>query len=443
MPYNTRRKSLSLPSLGIHLPQSHAARAQARSPPTAATTTIAEQQTPNKRVKRSHASTSPTPPSPKSSIKTERRKSASKYGEHTPPPSPGPALESKIDTQGINDTIVVAVIELLEKTGNKPHLVKDLAARLSTSISIVESSANPHAIVSSRLNAYLKRPWTPLSPCPLAKVLYPTHPRRIYFFLTTSPHQPIPEGDDAAANLNARRGVISPSLSSEDGESRKRMALSPSPEIDLSPPDLEDVNGVPSVPGGGSFGGPGVLLHDNSNNLSSVNIAHNHRAASPPLEGDEREFTQTASNMQKRGLGQRDAQVANAAEDNNNFTNTNNGDDGSDGISIANEEVRPAPIATVDETEESAQQRNHDTATALFGHSVPSHLMRGVTPIGLSSPDVRSMNLQITTTSIKHFSHAAHELMDVDGQEFADWDTAMMSPENVELSELDALLGGF
>lgn len=37
-----------------------------------------------------------------------------------------------MDTEGINDDIVVAVIEQLEKTGNRPHLVKELAAVLIT-----------------------------------------------------------------------------------------------------------------------------------------------------------------------------------------------------------------------------------------------------------------------------------------------------------------------
>jgi hypothetical protein len=36
----------------------------------------------------------------------------------------------KIDTEGINDDVVVAAIEQLEKTGNKPHLVRELAAVL-------------------------------------------------------------------------------------------------------------------------------------------------------------------------------------------------------------------------------------------------------------------------------------------------------------------------
>ncbi len=38
----------------------------------------------------------------------------------------------KVDTEGIHDDIVIGVIEQLEKTGNRPHLMKELAAVLST-----------------------------------------------------------------------------------------------------------------------------------------------------------------------------------------------------------------------------------------------------------------------------------------------------------------------
>lgn len=58
--------------------------------------------------------------------------------EHTPPPSPGATGATKVDTDGIKDEIVVAVIEQLEKTGNRPHLVKELAAVLANSIPAVE-----------------------------------------------------------------------------------------------------------------------------------------------------------------------------------------------------------------------------------------------------------------------------------------------------------------
>jgi hypothetical protein len=53
--------------------------------------------------------------------------------EHTPPFSPTHGgVAPKIDLEGINDDIVVGVIEQLEKTGNRPHLVKELAAVLIT-----------------------------------------------------------------------------------------------------------------------------------------------------------------------------------------------------------------------------------------------------------------------------------------------------------------------
>lgn len=121
MPYNTRRKSLSLPSLGIHLPNS-----SRRSPSISKVAHATDDLPPSKKVKRSHDS-SPEPTLKQSVVR------AGRHGpwEHTPPPSPLDAgAAPKIDTEGINDDIVVAVIEQLEKTGNRPHLVKELAAVL-------------------------------------------------------------------------------------------------------------------------------------------------------------------------------------------------------------------------------------------------------------------------------------------------------------------------
>lgn len=118
MPYNTRRKSLSLPSLGIHLPNS-----SRRSPPASKGSNV-DEVPPTKKVKRSHASLSPEPKEPVRAIRNGLL-------EHTPPPSPlDSANAPKIDTEGIDDDIVVAAIEQLEKTGNRPHLVKELAAVL-------------------------------------------------------------------------------------------------------------------------------------------------------------------------------------------------------------------------------------------------------------------------------------------------------------------------
>src|SRR5277367_2054026 len=116
MPYNTRRKSLSLPSLGIHLPSSSRAHRPSAKPGSA---TEAPSQPPSKRIKRSHDENEPPSPLSSPRLKIEsleivddipRRRPGP--AEHTPPPSPGdvPAV-SKVDTDGINDDIVIAVIE--------------------------------------------------------------------------------------------------------------------------------------------------------------------------------------------------------------------------------------------------------------------------------------------------------------------------------------------
>lgn len=133
--YNTRRKSLSLPALGIHLPVTHASRAAAaRLSPIAPTA----EHPPSKKVKRSHAgSPSMSPPPP--------RRIPIKY-EHTPPPSPDPEGDDDtyngkrrdIDLAAIKDEIVEGVVVQLQKTGNRPHLVKELAAVLSRNVKIVE-----------------------------------------------------------------------------------------------------------------------------------------------------------------------------------------------------------------------------------------------------------------------------------------------------------------
>jgi hypothetical protein len=67
--------------------------------------------------------------------------------ENTPPPSPEPdadglkqcEVKREIDLEGINDDIVEGVIVQLQKTGNRPHLVKELAAILSSSVKLVET----------------------------------------------------------------------------------------------------------------------------------------------------------------------------------------------------------------------------------------------------------------------------------------------------------------
>ncbi|KAH7139502.1 hypothetical protein B0J11DRAFT_45278 [Dendryphion nanum] len=408
MPYNTRRKSLSLPSLGIHLPGSGSR--SARSPPSTTTDRDAQQQPPQKKVKRTHSisTTTSTSPSRPSNLRFEdqRPKSSGRVAADTPPPSPGAeSRRTKVDTQGIDDQIVVGVIEQLEKTGNRPHLLKELAAILCATIPIVESSANPAAIISSRLATYLKRPWTALSRCPLDKKLVGTHPKRVYYFLTTVPHQPIPTN---AGNNPATARIISPSLSStaseeEDAEARSRDRMSPSPELDLSSPEFED--------GADPFS-------NQSHPPTSINIAHNRRAQSPPLERDEREFTQTASSLQQRRMSQ-EAERKRAAS----TTAT-------PAVDVVMED---AVVHTTEETEESAALKNSESAAMLFGHVAT--FQNDLAP---SSPMLKpTLVIEMPPPPFK-LGNVKMEREDPD-LSWAD----LKSPEHIELDELEDLLGGY
>ncbi|OAA42390.1 mucin [Beauveria brongniartii RCEF 3172] len=309
MPYNTRRKSLSLPSLGIHIPGTHASRAAAlasasksasrlSTSPTAPAPESAESH-PSKRLKRSHAG-----PAPVDAL------------NQTPPPSPTVAdsiemtdadSSSKIDLSTVNDDIVEGVIVQLQTTGNRPHLVKDLAIVLGQTLTSVQQSANPCAIISSRLASYLKRPvWSSAAPCPLAKELETVHPRRTYFFLTTQPRLELPDPSIVQPILPA--AIVTPSVSltddsGSDVEGRRR-ELSPSPEVDLSPHEVEDGFDdmfLPITPAG-SF------------SSRRVRVARDFRHDSPPLEKDEREFTQTADVVLKRKLSEATPVVVDPAE---------------------------------------------------------------------------------------------------------------------------------
>lgn len=153
MPYNTRRKSLSLPSLGIHVPGSHPSRSSATAAPsrsnsenggnrvTITSTTIAR---PSKRQKRSHGDGTVQGPT------SQKHTGDAVVFDHTPPPSPTRSnvemQESHSDSEsaphmkieGINDEIVEATIAQLQATCNRPHLVRELATVLSQQIPIVK-----------------------------------------------------------------------------------------------------------------------------------------------------------------------------------------------------------------------------------------------------------------------------------------------------------------
>ncbi|KAJ4139998.1 hypothetical protein NW768_001350 [Fusarium equiseti] len=301
MPYNTRRKSLSLPSLGIHVPMTQAARAAAAASKSASRSSSSSSSSAASSALSSPSSGSEAPEAHPS--KRQKRSHSDDIAiEQTPPPSPtldssldlDPA-KAKIDFEAIRDDIVEAVVVQLQSTGNRPHLVKELANVLAQRLTSVQHSANPCAIISSRLASYAKRPcWTAQKPCPLAKELESVHPRRTYYFLTTCPRQPIPEPSSAVPSLSA---LDTPSVSltddsgSDDVEARRR-ELSPSPEVDLSDHGFEEGDDEVMM--------PATPIGSLPSHHRFVPNRRNSRHNSPPLEKDEREFTQTADFLQKR-----------------------------------------------------------------------------------------------------------------------------------------------
>lgn len=233
--------------------------------------------------------------------------------DNTPPPSPPP--EGAIDYAEIKDEIVSGVVSILETTGNRPHTVKELAAVLAPTTSIVEKfvppasshldpnmtvyaslthllyrSANPQAIISSRLNAYLRRNFSRSSPCLLKKITITTHPKRIYFYLATSPHQPIPKYESEIP----QRSIVSPELSDDEDEHRYR---EDSPEVDLSSHEWDDEADSDS-PDTSFDSTASSVIRERTRSPSH----RYHNMDSAPLEGDEREFTRSALFIGRRSM---------------------------------------------------------------------------------------------------------------------------------------------
>lgn len=341
----------------------------------------------------------------------------------------------------------------------------------------------------------MKRPWTALAPCPIAKELIPIHPRKVYYYLTTMPRQPLPENSDDIV-------IPTPSVSSveldEDDEEEEDLYVrqrSPSPEVDLSSPDFEDdehmnLNGRPD---GTSRG------HD----FHHHRLLHSHRAASPPLEGDEKEFTQTASAVRERaseqkanhqqqvggrsgiseGLSQLDegnmSSSASSSDDESSFSSSLSGDRASDDEYSDYYSHPGAPDQQQAQHQDQPQpQMNGDTtACALFGTS-PSPSLTSVAssisssplsdsgldsedhpqislpedPVARVSPVKRSMDMLNSglDVDIKMFDLTDQEdKVAIKPQPTANTDVEMayeswrelQSPETVEVDELDEMFG--
>jgi hypothetical protein len=349
------------------------------------------------------------------------------------------------------------------------------------------SSANPAALLSSRLSSYMKRSWTALSPCPMGKELINVHPRKVFYYLTTYPHQPLPENLDEMVAVDVKQ--MTPSLSSgsvaqddddddeEEAMARERSRLSPSPEIDLSSPEFEeeqhDLNGQDR--GNCDASTPGF------SGQRAHRLSHNHRAASPPLEGDEREFTQTASSVRERASSEKASRQGSL-------------DVASASASNESQAQQSFPVSPMDEdpmnekddyfSQGAAQNQDNDmedeTVAALFGTSPSPSLAsmvssssgttvsseadstadgllslkekimdspRGATPSSVVDGDVtissslkRPFDMVETGFSVKP-DMQPKQLRTFDFDMVIDSWSDLRSPETVEVDELDEMFG--
>jgi hypothetical protein len=286
----------------------------------------------------------------------------------------------------------------------------------------IRSSANPAALLSSRLSLYLKRPWTALAPCPLAKELIPVHPRKVFFYLTTTPHQKLPESSDdiiAPTPTDVKRLTpsVSPSIDQDDIdlETRERLRMSPSPEVDLSSPDLDDDHPMSPPTPGESFSGRSSLTRDGS--ISEHRTTQN-RAPSPPLEADEKGFTETATAVRARGMSMNEPTIHTSIE-------------------VVMEQGNHQRMEVIEETAEMTHRRDQELGYELFGHAHGA-LAAPNQPTLLSSPmivakDDHAANVKKVTALVTDIG-----LQDV---EMTNWE--LRSPENVDLDELDGMFSGF
>jgi hypothetical protein len=237
------------------------------------------------------------------------------------------------------------------------------------------------------------------------------HPRKVFFYLTNQPRMPLPENSDdilppsALAEIKRLTPSISdPSVTGDDMDIDMR-GRSPSPEVELFSPDLED-DSVPTPPTPGeAFSGRNSLNPDGTPDIRS----RPNRAPSPALEADERGFTETATAVRARGMSLQGPPPQ------------------------ATIEVDATAILEEDETPEQQHTRDRVLAHSLFGsyHN------------GLVVPDQKGLaSSPMIAPRGDHQARLALTL-NLDDIDMTDTQFAMRSPETIDVDELDSMLTGF
>lgn len=239
------------------------------------------------------------------------------------------------------------------------------------------------------------------------------------------PRQEIPE---YSKNPQSSRHIITPSVSSgTDSErsseffERDRDELSQESEFEFPSSDDLAAHGISEIHfADEDFDGN---MHDIETDPTPVSMQSNH----PPLESDEREFSQTAGAMRQRKESEQ-AESRRPSRPSSNGPEDTDEDDGQHPFPQIVEE----PEEMDEDEPDHSYIHNQEAASVLFGLK-HHHAFHNFT----SSPLIRpAFAAAPSNTPRKHVQTcSAPDSM------FA-W-SDLKSPENVELAELDDLLGGY
>ena len=220
--------------------------------------------------------------------------------------------------------------------------------------------------------------------------------------------------------------VSTPSVDQDDVDIdiQERARMSPSPEIELSPPEFDDDHPMLPQPPGESFSGRSSLSRDGT--VEHHRMHRQNRAPSPPLEADEKGFTETAHAVRARGMSLNEPAIK---------------------VSIERTvEEQGGTIGPAEETMEMTHHRDQELGYELFGGQPHGTLGVPNTHILVtSSPTIQPRHhvprhLSEDVMARENHVGLARENEDV---EMAETSWGLSSPENVELDELDGLFSGF
>ena len=217
--------------------------------------------------------------------------------------------------------------------------------------------------------------------------------------------------------------------------------MSPSPEVDLSSPELDQENiEHPPTPGGGPFSSRNSIARDSR----SSSLSQHRRGASPQLEHEERDFKQTASQLYEQAQLRRNSQQHDVNMDQTDAKMGAEQDDSNVSMSI-------------EDAEASVAMKASDDLAALFGNVESISLPATHSMTEFSSPVIKPqtalmVGIEQNTSPRKterHDERMDYMTLDISQTHaFALPDTAiywdnLQSPENIELAELDDMFDAY